>query len=238
VLTSTSTGTQTPFAPGIVGPTVVRLNNASLLTIATFEAGYDGQQVELVSVGGGQVDINDTAAALGTAAQRIVTGASNTISLSAGLGRLLMEYDATTARWRVLSHEQGQVVSYTPTWTSSGVAPAIVNGTLAGHYLLRGKQVDVYIYLQTGAGTTFGTGAYTFSIPFASTATAIGQAGTAMLFDVSAAAAAAYNVGAVYLPTTTTLTVATNSGQIGAAVPWTWATGGDTMLIRLTYNLP
>lgn len=234
ILTSTSVGTQTPLAPGIVGSTFVRLNNASLLTITTFEAGYDGQQVELQAIGAGQVDINDSASALGTAANRILTGTSGTISLAAGLGRVRMVYDATTARWRVQLHEQGQIIGYTPTWAASGTQPVLNNGTLNAHFYTRGKQVTVHLYFSPGTTTTFGTGTYTFTLPFTASSTTIGQASGAMIFDTSAGT---FFIGAAYVNTTTTITVVTSTGQIGQTVPMTWASG-DLLLVELTYYLP
>lgn len=57
-------------------------------------------------------------------------------------------------------------VAYTPSWTSSGTAPAIGNGTLSGSYVLSGQMVEFRIKLIAGSTTTFGTGAWFFSVPF------------------------------------------------------------------------
>lgn len=57
--------------------------------------------------------------------------------------------------------------TYTPTWTSSGTAVALGNGTLTGHYLKIGKLVFYSISLVAGSTTTFGTGTYNFALPVA-----------------------------------------------------------------------
>lgn len=71
----------------------------------------------------------------------------------------------------ILSDEtgiNGSWIAYVPTWTSSGTAPVLGNGTLTGRYLQVGHTVLGYeIRLTAGSTTTFGTGNYTFSLPVA-----------------------------------------------------------------------
>lgn len=55
--------------------------------------------------------------------------------------------------------------SYTPSWTSSGSYPILVDGTLTGFYKQIGKTVFVRVKLTTGTSTVFGTGAWRFSLP-------------------------------------------------------------------------
>ena len=55
--------------------------------------------------------------------------------------------------------------AYTPTWTSSGTAPALGNGTLIGRYMKIGRTVICHINLISGSSTTYGTGTYSFSLP-------------------------------------------------------------------------
>lgn len=57
--------------------------------------------------------------------------------------------------------------SYTPTWTAATTNPVLGNGTLVGRYKQFGKTVLVNITLTAGSTTTFGTGAYSFALPFA-----------------------------------------------------------------------
>jgi len=55
--------------------------------------------------------------------------------------------------------------AYTVSWTSSGSAPSIGNGTLTGRYSHHGEWTEVSISLTIGSTTTIGTGDYSFSLP-------------------------------------------------------------------------
>lgn len=151
--TITTTGTQTALAlPPGGGPLVIFANNATLLTLQGITAGVDGQTLAIYSVGAGQVDLaNQNGSA--TAALRIINGVTGTISLAPGAGRVLLQYDATTARWRVLQHEQGAWI--TPTFAAGDYTAATGNFTLAGgdvlsqKYYLRGRQITVAFVLAT-----------------------------------------------------------------------------------------
>lgn len=55
--------------------------------------------------------------------------------------------------------------SWTPSWTATGTAPAIGNGTLTGEYIQIGKTVIFRIKFIAGTTTTFGTGIWLFSLP-------------------------------------------------------------------------
>ncbi|MFF9625453.1 hypothetical protein [Streptomyces griseosporeus] len=54
--------------------------------------------------------------------------------------------------------------SYTPTWTAS-TNPAIGNGVIVGRYMKIGRIVIGHINITAGSTTTFGSGAYNFSLP-------------------------------------------------------------------------
>ena len=80
------------------------------------------------------------------------------VCLDATVGAAVWHQTTVTSVW----------TTYTPAWTSSGTAPAIVNGVLAGWYRYLGpKTVDVIIQWRAGSSTTFGTGIYYLSLPFA-----------------------------------------------------------------------
>lgn len=55
--------------------------------------------------------------------------------------------------------------TFTPTWTSSGSAPSIGNGTFTGQYLKVGKIVFVQFSFVGGSSTTWGTGTYYINYP-------------------------------------------------------------------------
>jgi hypothetical protein len=62
-------------------------------------------------------------------------------------------------------YEEG---TWTPTWTSGGVAPSLGNGTLVGLYTKIGRLVIAHVSLVGGGTTTFGNAAnaWTLSLPF------------------------------------------------------------------------
>lgn len=59
----------------------------------------------------------------------------------------------------------GAWTAYTPSWSSSGTAPNIGNGTIIGRYMKFGRTVVCHINLAMGSTTTYGTGSYNFSLP-------------------------------------------------------------------------
>lgn len=59
----------------------------------------------------------------------------------------------------------GAWTSYTPAWTAATTAPDIGNGTLVGYYLKIGRTVHVAVILTCGSTTTYGSGAWSFSLP-------------------------------------------------------------------------
>lgn len=83
------------------------------------------------------------------------------------------------------------VATYVPVWGSSGVAPAIGNGTLTGQVVKIGSVCLCTIDLIAGATTGFGTGTYAFVLPFAASvpnalAKAIAVSGRWQVWDDSA----------------------------------------------------
>lgn len=112
VVSTTSTGAQNDFSPGLVRRTVLRCNNATLLTISGFSGGTDGDQLRIVSVGAGQVDLVHQATS--TAANQLLnTVTTGNTSLAPGTGSAEYVYDGTTTRWRLIGHEQGNWITRT-----------------------------------------------------------------------------------------------------------------------------
>jgi hypothetical protein len=114
VISPTTTGTVNDWAPAtIVGNTEIRCNNASLLTVQGIAAGYDGQLLRIVSVGAGQVDLAPQNAGSSAANRLLNFATAGSTSLAAGSGYAEYQYDTTTARWRLLVHEQGAWITAT-----------------------------------------------------------------------------------------------------------------------------
>ncbi|MEV8043573.1 hypothetical protein AB0P02_06930 [Streptomyces griseoluteus] len=74
----------------------------------------------------------------------------------------------------------GAWTAYTPAWTAS-TNPVLGSGTLTGRYMKIGRTVAVEINLIAAANTTFGSGAWNFSLPATSANTGITKVGTAHL---------------------------------------------------------
>lgn len=113
--------------------------------------------------------------------------------------------------------------TYTPSWTSSGTAPAVGNGSITGRYAQVGKFVFCTGILTMGSTTTFGTGTWSISLPVtAATSTNGIYVGPAYLHDNSLIAARRTGVAA---PATTTTMVfyAATAGAVTPTVPFTWA---------------
>lgn len=121
--------------------------------------------------------------------------------------------------------------SYTPTWTSTGTAPAIGNGTLTGRYCKAGNLCHFSIYLLAGSTTTFGTGYYRWSLP-ATVANSYALGG-AQGYDSSASSVATGIT--VIAPPLDYVEVSAATGTWAATSPFTWA-NGDWVRISGTYE--
>jgi hypothetical protein len=153
---STLTGTQNDFA---LSPSTrmlqLRLNNASLLQLTGFSAGVDGDVIDIISVGTGQVDlIHENGGS--SAANRLANLATSGItSLSPGKGHARYIYDGTNSRWRLILHEQGAwiVRSYQASdFTASTGTWTVDSGDLLSFSSwLRGKTITVQWAIQTSS---------------------------------------------------------------------------------------
>lgn len=66
--------------------------------------------------------------------------------------------------------------NYTPVWGSTGTAPALGDGTLAGTFNMQGKYVNFDFIWQAGSTSTYGTQSFTYTLPV--TASTYYQSGT------------------------------------------------------------
>ncbi len=132
-------------------------------------------------------------------------------------------------------------IAYTPTWTSTGSAPAIGNAVVTARYVQIGKLVHAYGEITFGSSSTFGTGDFMFALPVSriSGSAAARAKGIVSGYDNSASAALLARAdmtssvstfiivyGATYLGTAT---------NVGATAPWTWATS-DVISWDLVYE--
>ncbi|GAA4358385.1 hypothetical protein [Angustibacter luteus] len=127
--------------------------------------------------------------------------------------------------------------SYTPAWTA-GANPVIGNGSIAGAYLQVGKRVDFRIDVTMGSTTTYGSGQWRLSLP--TTPVARIWRWLANCYDASASGyygawAAWLSSGPYAIVWAPATTAGNNDRAIGAASPFTWATG-DVLSVNGTYE--
>jgi hypothetical protein len=221
--TLTTTGNIDDLDPtiGIQRATLIRMNNASLATIRGLAGGWAGHRYIIQSVGAGQVDIAHQNAG-SIASNRIVTPGGISLSLAAGTGVVQLIHDVTINRWRVLDFDQGGVILYTPTWTSTGTAPALGNGTISGFYYRVKNIVFFTVDVTFGSTSTYGTGGWVFTLPPIAMAGAQQRGGTCLLTD-----------SGVNVYTATMLAASTvnfgcsvpSAGRVSATQPFTFGTG-------------
>lgn len=122
--------------------------------------------------------------------------------------------------------------SFTPTWTSTGTAPVLGNGTLTGRYRQNGKTVDVVIVLTWGSTTTGGTATWIISLPVA------GKDANQILpcYLKDANVDANRRAGVCPFNTTSNVTLYPGSGGVvTATTPFTWQVS-DVVIIEGTYE--
>lgn len=126
-----------------------------------------------------------------------------------------------------------KLTSYTPTWTTSGTAPSLGDGSLIGRYSRTGNLVTVTIEFLAGSTTTFGTGDFRFSLPFTSAPT-VQQVGTARLLD----SGTAYWVGTAVASASSSFVrmFTTTSTAVSSTGPFVWA-NGDSLVLTITYTI-
>lgn len=151
-------------------------------------------------------------------------------------GKILIVYDGTTTKWRASLLEQGAPVTFTPTWTASGTAPALGDGTLTGRYAQDGKTVWCELNFVAGGTSTFGTGTYAWALPLtAADANKVRLTGDVLDSSASAFWIAWTRPGGT---TTTVLVAATGStiGTVAQTFPASWASG-DSIRLEGEYEI-
>lgn len=123
---------------------------------------------------------------------------------------------------------KGQEVAFDMTWTSTGTAPSFGNADVRARYVIDGRSCRVEVSIVFGSTTTFGTGTWRFSLPFASASTSY-YSGLAFLSD---------RPGAVlFKPSDGYLTLYSNSNSlVTESSPFVWA-AGNILTFRYEYFL-
>ncbi len=226
--TITSTGSQNNLAIN-TGISQLRLNNATDLTITGFAAGSPGQRIDLISVGAGNVFLAPQSGS-STAANQIINYVTvGNTPLAAGTGTASIEYDGTTARWRLIAHDQGAWL--TPAYASgdytalASMTWTVDSGDVTNYsYWLKGRTLTLSMVFAT---TTVGgsvspelhvtmPNGYTAAKPATST-TVFNDAGGAQTVGQAFTAAAVTYVAFSKVPYSN-LSLATNNTKVQSVV--------------------
>lgn len=143
---------------------------------------------------------------------------SDPANVAADMGTFLGEIDGSLGNaW----------TTYTPTWTAVTTPPVLGTGTITGRYKTFGKWGVCNGQLTMGGTTTYGTGAYRFSLPPSWTlqnTVSILVRGFGGVFDTSTGT---HYVGYLNYVSGTTIAMRTHAAtaEVGTAVPVTFASG-------------
>jgi hypothetical protein len=156
----TTAGVQAALAlPAGTGALTIYANNATLLTVQGIAAGLDKQRLTIISIGAGQVLLAHQNAGASVANRLINFATSGNTPLAAGSGTATYQYDASTARWRLIAHEQGAWI--TPTFAAGEFTAQAGNWVVAAGdvttdaYWLRGRSLThAFLYSTTTVSAT------------------------------------------------------------------------------------
>lgn len=153
--------------------------------------------------------------------------------LAGQVGRLRRDLDML--RSTVLARLAApQWLAYSPVWTASGTNPNLGDGTLAGAFVKHGRTVHFRLELQAGSTTTFGSGAWIFTLP-TDAGYAPGQPlGLVNMRDQSAGT---LHTGFAYRNAVGDFAVVPTTGTslVQGTVPFTWA-ATDYLRLSGTYQ--
>lgn len=121
---------------------------------------------------------------------------------------------------------------YTPVWTAASVNPSLGNGAISGIWSRQDRQIHVAVKVTMGSTTTFGTGAYSFSMPF-SNASGEDYVGAVRALD----SGTEFRIGTAIMgnaASTVQLYFDSTAGQASPTIPFTWASG-DTIHLEIDF---
>jgi hypothetical protein len=120
--------------------------------------------------------------------------------------------------------------TYTPAWTGDSGNPVIGDGWIVGSYVKIGRQVTAQVLILAGSTTTFGSGWWRVSLPFAPAAEL--QVGLAQMYDASTFK---FYMGFGRITGSAVLVFVNDNGNaVSSTLPFTWASG-DQLSLTITY---
>lgn len=225
-LTTTATGTQNNLA--LSSANLLICNNASTLTITGFSALplSPGKPLTIVAIGTGAVVLKNENAS-SDAENRITTNSTTIdIALMPTRGRATLVYNDVSLRWVLIDHEQGEWNTWTPTWSNSGTANSLGNGTIAGLYYQRGHELWFQITMTFGSTTTSGNGNWQFNFPGTVNTTMV-QVGQVHCLDAGTARYLGFNLllsATLFGPYADVSAAGGAMTPVTAIAPFVWAT--------------
>lgn len=142
------------------------------------------------------------------------------------------------AHGRLATETDPEWPAFTSAWTAATTNPVLGNGLRSGRRVLHGKTCHLAVRIVPGSTTTFGSGNYSFSLPFPSANEVVEYTGTARL------TAGSTYIGQTYAaPNATTFTVTfptaatpANATNMSPTTPATLASG-HVLRMSLTYQI-
>jgi hypothetical protein len=185
---------------------------------------------------GGDVTITNSMATAIDAKGDLVAGtAADTFArLAVGANNLVLMADSTASTGLKYG---ANLQSYTPTWTSSGTAPALGNGTASGSFVRVGDLVQFAFVITFGSTSTFGTGEYYFGLPVAMGSSARGITGYSILVDTGVGFYRGYFPETVPNGFTDKFALRNDAATaVQATAPFTWVST-DAVYVWGSYNV-
>lgn len=121
----------------------------------------------------------------------------------------------------------------TPGWSGATGAPAIGNGTIARQFTRAGREMTERYRLVAGTTTTFGTGAWSFSLKVPADVSTVRACGSAVVLRTGSQ----YYSGTAKINdsgTSLTIYISNGTGAVGSANPGGWV-ATDTLDFQITY---
>jgi hypothetical protein len=125
--------------------------------------------------------------------------------------------------------------TYTPEWTCAGTPPSIGNGTIGGTVTRAGQSVTANVSVLMGSTTTFGTGDWTFSLPFPSDPVGANVSNFGVAYFLDSGTAIKIGIVRNFAGSSTVQVFYDDSpGAVRFSRPFTWA-AGDELNFSITY---
>ena len=140
VITSTSTGTQNDWAPGIVNHTLIKWSGASDMTVTGLASGVAGQSVIFKNTGTSIATFSHDSGS-SVAANQLQNMATSAGTPVAATGYIIYIHDGTD--WKMFDHEQG-------TWITPAFAAGDYTGSGSLTWTVAAGDVSMQMYRLQG----------------------------------------------------------------------------------------